>query len=71
MPKRPKHALPEPKIVNGFILAVYIGGQRKTFGNCNDPAAWGKYHEFLRTWRKENESTPDSSTGGVSINQYH
>ena len=65
MPKRTKNALPTPKLVNGTQLAAYFDGKRKTFGNWNSPAAWEKYHAFLRTYVFP-KPTPDSPSGGVN-----
>ena len=65
MPKRTKNALPTPKLVNGTQLAAYFDGKRKTFGNWNSPAAWEKYHAFLRTYVFP-KPTPESPTGGVN-----
>jgi|GEM_PF-944288 len=46
MPKRPAKHRPTPCKLNGRLLAIYVDGGRKIFGNYNDPAAWDKYNAF-------------------------
>ena len=43
--------MPEPRKVNGRLLAVYVDKKRITFGGYNDPAAWQKYSEFCKEWQ--------------------
>ena len=64
MPRRPHLIPPEPKIVNGTILACYVNKRRFTFGNVKFQSSWEKYRAFVSELIQRQLVAPDSSTGG-------
>jgi len=64
MPRRPHLNPPEPKIVNGTILACYVNKRRFTFGNVKFQSSWEKYRAFVSAFIRQQLATPVSPTGG-------
>ena len=64
MPRRPHLTPPEPKIVNGTMLACYVNKRRFTFGNVKFQSSWEKYRAFVSDFIQKQLAAPDSSTGG-------
>jgi len=64
MPRRPHLTPPEPKIVNGTMLACYVNKRRFTFGNVKFQSSWEKYRAFVSDFIRKQLAAPDSSTGG-------
>ena len=64
MPRRPHLTPPEPKIVNGTMLACYVNKRRFIFGNVKFPASWEKYRAFVSDFIRQQLADPASSAGG-------